>query len=61
MVPQKSFRPRNALFVGPADCNKQFVFRESGNCQHMLAQVLKQVVVTVAVVTVCWSYELCPE
>ena len=27
-------------------------------CQYMLAQMLKQCVVTAAVVTVCWSHEL---
>ena len=48
-------------FIGPADCNhyncNHMLFSESSKFQSTSTQGLKQFVVTVAAVTVCWSYE----
>ena len=48
--------------MGPADCNhcncNHALFRESSFFQRNAAQVLIHSVVTIAVVTVCWSYEI---
>ena len=50
------------LFKGPADCNhhncNHMLFSEFRKRRTILAHSLKQLVVAVAVVTVCWSYEL---
>ena len=48
------------FLAGPAACDHcncdHSLFRESGKDQSNLVQVLKQIAVTVAVVTVCWPH-----
>ena len=49
------------VFIGPADCNhyncNRILLSESSYFQSHLIHMFKQFVVTVAVLTVCWSYE----
>ena len=48
---------QRVFFRGREEAGSQF--SESSNLQKQYAQVLKLFVVTVAVVTVCWSYGVC--
>ena len=51
------------VLIGTADCNhyncNHILFSESRKFQSISVEGLKQFVVTVAVITVCWSYEVC--
>ena len=55
-------RGRHPLLVGPANCKhyscNHVWSSESSHAQSISVQVLKRFVVTVAVVTVCWSCDL---
>ena len=59
--PLRRGRPTHKLFIGPADCNHRnrdrVLLGESGKLRSVLVLVSKQIVVTVAVVIVCWPYE----